>query len=860
MARVPSGTYGPHLVLTTSGPVVAWAEPLDDGVSWHTLVRGTDTRLRLGPELAKTAGQLSFFKLDRARTGAVLARVTRKDGVDAVVATLLSGKGASVPRVLSAEEGEVLWVASVPDVQGARVLWARRRGGSAEISMAGLDDLGVAGQSELLRKQGVGWQLAEGGAGIWLASLEGSAHKAALMLTRLDVSSGERRSIELAKGLTGADQLDVWVGDARVVVTLREVGSAATRLLMAEVDAAGAVSVPLRPITEPRGTQGLLRLLSRTGSKRPWLAWEEPALDGASWRRVLLARLREGGVASPDAWLDVHDASSLFPSVAEADGALVALTREAPCTEPGCDASESGLALVALGTDASGAQMVTRLSGLPEGLERGSLCWDLDCMGGACALLCAETDTPTSVHFVSVQPGRALERSGVAPSSAGASAGPLHGLSGAPRLLRRDVVMAVAEVSDLALGQGDGKAVLSWVTDFDPTLRPGQPGARAPDGRPEPYQAELHALCLDRAKATPAPSAPSAPSATEAATVRSGPVHVIQDTTVSRRARSLGGVALSGVRSDKRVLGWAALDQGRAHVFVTLLDAQGRKLKQRLLSRNSGEVTDVQVLATPTGFLALWVDDRTGTGQIYAQAIDDQLNSVGPERALTTQAQAPIGLFALLRRGEVILTFADGEGDRSGSIFALSVDAATLEPAVHLRNLSRDSRAAEGSAGAGSAGAGSAATRPPSGHAHSPLLFVGPQSQLGVAFVERRERGDGQSASELFGLRLDDGLRAVGSPTVLVPAAFVSSFAIDCDPHGCHLLAVSPGARRAELWGASSADGVLWRSEFLMSLDGDAQLLPSPVLAGSDAYLAAPSGQDTFNLERLTIDFGSVAP
>lgn len=835
MARVPSGTYGPHVVLTTTGPVVAWAEPLEDGVSWHTMVRGTDRRLRLGPDLAETPGTLSFFKLDRAKAGAVLASVVRRDGLETLAVALVGEKGASLPRELSAEEGEILWVAGVPDAQSARVLWARRRGAGAEISMAALDALGAVRAREVLRTQGVGWQLGYGAAGTWLASLEGSSHKATLMLTRLDAAAGERRSIELAKGLEGADQLDVSVGDRTVLVTLRESGASGARLLMAEVDAVGSIVVSLSPIAGPRGAQSLLRLLPGSRSKRPWLAWEEAALDGAAWRRVLLARLGSAGAPSPEAWLDVHDASSLLPSLAETDGTLVALTREAACTGPDCTANESGLSLVALGADASGAPLVGRIPGLPEALDRGSLCWDLDCLGSVCALLCAETGTPTSVHFVSIEPGKALALSGIRPGAEGANPSALHGLSGAPRMLRRDVIATMAELSDVALAQGESKTLLSWVTDFDPTLRPHVSKGPAPDGRLEPYQAELHALCLE----------PGTPAG--------APPRVTQDTTVSRRARSLGGVALSAERSGRRVLGWAALDQGRAHVFVTSLDPQGRKIKQRMLSRNSGEVTDVQVLATATGFLVLWVDDRSGPGQVYAQAIDEQLNPVGLERALTTQARAPVGLAALLRRNEVILTFADGDGDRSGSIFVMSVDAATLEPKVRPRVLSHGQSSA-------SVSGGSATVEGRSGHAHSPLLFVGPQGDLGVAFVERQGTGEGQATSDLLALRLGDDLRITGAPVQLMPAVEVASFAMDCDPTGCRAVAVSPGSRRAEVWGASSADGAFWRSEFLLSLDGDAQLLPAPVLAGQGAYVAAPSSEGAFTLERVTVDFGLAPP
>jgi len=821
MAQVPSGTFGPHLAMTGAGPFVAWAEPAPDGAIWRTMAPGTKTRLRLGPVLPKTSGMLSFFKLDRARDGAVLAQVTRRDRIDAVSVTLLRASGATAPQEVSAEEGEVLWVASVPQGPRVHVLWARRRGAGAEISAASLDALGKVDSRESIRQGAIGWQVAEGPAGTWLATLEGTGQKATLVLTKLDGVGPRGQSFEIAKDLKGADQLDLWVGDATVAVSLRDEDQGTTRLRVAEVDQAGAIVAPLRAVTALRGEQSLLKLLSLRGSKRPWLAWEEPALDGPSWRRVLLARLEKDGVRAPEAWLDVHDTGSLLPGLAASDTNVVALTREAACSEgqPDCIGTPSGLSLLALGVEGPSAGRVASVPGLPAELPRGSLCWDLDCLADACGVLCAETDTPTSVHFAAFEPGGVVQRAGVEPGK-GRPEAALRDLSAGPRVVRVEPVAPVAALADVALGRGDTQTLLAWVTDFDPSVDPKPLDRPAPDGRREPYQAEVRIAAL--AGSSAAASGAQAPA---------GPGRQPQGTVISYRARSLGGVSLSGERAGRRVLGWAALDQGRAHVFATLVDAQGKKIKQRLLSRKSGEVTDVQVVTTSSGFLLFWVDDRSGRGQVYAQAVDGELNSVGPERTLTPDTKDPIGLFALVRGEQVVLTFGDSQVDGRGSVFAMSVLARNLDTVVAPRALTAGD-----------------------GHAHSPVLYTGPKGDLSVMYVEGAV-GDVRETTELRTLPLDVGLRAASPAVVVLPAVDIRTFGLDCEAAGCQVVAVSADVQRAELWGAASPDGTLWRSQFLLGLEGDTELIPPPAVLKDEAFVAMPSGDDGFVIDRLVIDF-----
>lgn len=801
------------MILTDAGPFVVWAEPGADGVVWRTMVSDSGTALRSGAELPRTAGLLSFFELGRAQGGAVLSAVTRQDRVDAVSATLLRADQAGVPQELSAAAGEVLWVASAPERRGARVLWARLRGSDAEIGSAVLSDAGRASPSETVRTGAIGWQLASGPTGTWLATLEGSSAAAKVVLTRLDAPAQDRKSIELLQGVEGADQIDLAVGEAGVVVVFREEHAGTPRLRMVSVDRAGQVGAA-RLLTPPRSEQSLLALVSGDGSEVPWLAWEEPALDGPAWRRVLLSRFEAAGIAGPEAWLDVQDEGELFPALAGAARGIFALTRAPACSGPECSRGPSGLSVSRLEVGPAGRPVVKGVGGLPPALDRDALCWDLDCLGSECAVLCAESDTPTPVHFVR------LDGRPVGPGDAGtgsAQAEPLRVLVGGPRLLRRDTLATVPALSDVALAPAGAGLLLSWVTDFDPSLRPAKLTRPAPDGRMEPYQADVRTLLLRRNGERPAMSE----------------LQPLADTVISHRARSLGGVSLSPERQGRHVLGWAALDQGRAHVFATLLDAQGKKLKQRLLGRQSGEVTDVQALATASGFLLMWIDDRSGRGQIYAQAVDQELNQAGPERTLTSETKAPIGLHVLAMGSEILLTFADESSEGQDGVFVMSVDAASLAPVVPPRKLPHLA-----------------------GHAHSPQFFVDANGDLCIAFIEERETSPGEVTEELRLSSIDAGLRPARAPRTLLPNVNVSSFSLGCAADGCRAV-MAGGVDRSEVWAAASADGTVWNAQFLMAHGGEAAFLPPPLLVENDAFIVGPTDADGFVIERIAIDFGA---
>src|SRR5690606_23234908 len=105
-----------------------------------------------------------------------------------------------------------------------------------------------------------------------------------------------------------------------------------------------------------------------------------------------------------------------------------------------------------------------------------------------------------------------------------------------------------------------------------------------------------------------------------------------------------GGVSLSSFQDGRALVGWAALDQGKPHVFLTLVDQAGKKVRQQMLTKIGAEVSDVSVARTADGFVVLWIDDRNGTPEVYGTLLDRELRAVSSEQRLTEGALEPSDL------------------------------------------------------------------------------------------------------------------------------------------------------------------------------------------------------------------------
>jgi hypothetical protein len=217
---------------------------------------------------------------------------------------------------------------------------------------------------------------------------------------------------------------------------------------------------------------------------------------------------------------------------------------------------------------------------------------------------------------------------------------------------------ALADVTLVRVGNG---ALVASLTDFDPTTPWVKLRSPAIDGRYEPLRARLD---LHRIK-------------DDGSVVKAQPL--------SLRAHSVGGVTLSPALSGGDLLAaWSGLDAGQPQVFLTLLSSEGAKRSQRMLTRKSGESSDVAAAAVENGWLIAWVDERDKDPEVYATRVDQRLTRVGQEQRLTkapgpaTQVTlVPLGDSAVVAWAEARDLQAPGEADIFVTRIALR-DAAPL--------------------------------------------------------------------------------------------------------------------------------------------------------------------------------------
>jgi hypothetical protein len=358
--------------------------------------------------------------------------------------------------------------------------------------------------------------------------------------------------------------------------------------------------------------------------------------------------------------------------------------------------------------------------------------WGLECGALGCFALAALNESPARIFTVALTP---------AAGSLAAVAKPVKH-SEPPLAVDSSIIAETEPLAKVAaLGTSAGTLV-AWVTDFDPNIPWIVPKDPAPDGRRAPVQALLQlALLADDGSRSP--------------------VEVI-----SYRARTLGGVALAhNDQSGETLLVWSAIDQGKPHVFVTLVDARGNKVTQRMLTTSGGEVYDTAAVFTGDGFLVGWVDARAGTPHAYVAKIDKRLARRAPDRSLSDDGVSGI---ALARDGDKVAALFSRESEAGGS------------EAIYLTHLSPADASTLGEAQRMSSG-----TR----HAHSPELAQH-RDRLQALWLEDDSAELGANSRLMlssFAQGTPGRPERAGAP----PGASLRSVGMSCPAGPCRLAAVA---------------------------------------------------------------------
>lgn len=788
LGRIEEGTWGPHRFRGRDVDCAIWAVAAGEGSG----VYRRDLREGLRTErLSDVPAGLRFSSGHLDERGTLsLAFVHGSDRTNFLsVARLAKDSTTLSPRQLVVETpSPILWAKTVDVAGKALVLWAERGAAGADLYARSFDDASL-GEVRRVVRGAVSWQFDRAWGRLLLVTAEGKKDDRALVARFLD---GEGTTTGAPKTLVGRlsilDELDFVVGRDRVLVAVSERRVHGTRLATLVLGSDLNVLSPLAPMTKPRGTQLLERLLVDE-SRENWAAvWEEPGREEGTHRHSLLALLDSSGrPRSSFARLSVP-AGGFRPELAlGGDGSVSFLFAGNP---------KSGVHGVVFGRgyfDGRNAEASEWfVTDRPLGLG-----WDLGFSGGEVSGLVATAESSPLVYGFR-GPG----------SVAAPAPWEVEAIEALPRVVSEEIVATLPELSTLRARAVTGGVLASWLSYFDPSVPETMKEPRAPDGRPAPMRAWVKSQFL---------------------ATRGEELALSEEAVISYRARSLGGLGVVPVGT-RFLYGWAAIDGREPGLFLTLVDAVGRKVEQKMVAKSSGEITDIAVLALPSGFLVAWVDARGSSPDLYALRVDDKLRPIGQEIRLSDGLVDPTGVTLVRLGGRALLAYVDHRQDESASdLFLLPLVAETGQPASLARRLF-----------------------PSPEHTFSPLLVPAePGEGALLAWLEAGEPGSARG--RLLAVELDGEGRPVASPAALPIAGEVRSF--DARRSGTRTEVVFTVARegRGELWGALVGDAHPPR--LLTTLEGPPSQTVAPALAGSYVLVADRKGGGPTNLRALALEF-----
>ncbi len=813
LGHVPAGTFGPHLVVEKGRRLVAWAIGSGARQGFYALSLPSDR----APGAAQRFGDvLPGLELMRVRPDGTVGFVivtSRAAGQNYVIEGYSLGADGmlrSGPRVLAETPSRVTWLDAVPTARGALVVWAEKNGEQADVYAVPFGLLGPEGAPKRQVRAALAWQVARFGGGAALATVE-AAGKGRDVVVRFIGDDGQRAApdIKVAEGVHAELDLDFSVAKDKTLLAFSESVGFERRLMLAELDQSGALRHAAQPATLPRGDQSLYALVASPESPDAFVVWQEARKASTVGRRLELARVDENGALSKGSELSLEVGDDpVLPSFVKTPTGLAVAARTLVC-EPGqsaeqCRKSPEVPAVVHLDRDL-GRTSTTRVQLEPLDKAAPDLVWDLGIEGGSLWALAARAEDPAPVF---------LER--LALPSAGVKS--VKRPAALPQVRLDRGVLEVPDLVDFDVWPKADGTVVTWLSYFDPNTPYVKPTTPAPDGKREPVRAILRSETLlgeadERAVGLPT----KVPEA---------------ETTISWRAHSLGGLASATAENGLRLLVWSALDAGQPEVFLTLVDQAGKKVKQRMLTHAPGDVSDVAAVRVPDGWVVAWVDGRGDKTEVYAVRLDERIETVGQERALTAGSVNPTGVQLLTRGDRVLAAWSDARGaSRRGyaDIYLATLstkDASTLSGPIKLASTEL--------------------------HSYVPVLTARGQGAA-LAFIEGEPDVESSEASSVFVAELDADGRALAAPTRLALNGRPTSLALACQDV-CMLAATLDVGRRSELWGVSFDQGAFGVPELLSVLTLPPDEAVAPVFAGGALYYVDAFGDERV-LRRLVADW-----
>jgi hypothetical protein len=645
-------TFGPRLVMSDAG---------EGSVSWLT-ISGTGSvlthaHLSAGGALSPAAHIADgpraprFFEVELGLEGDTFFLVGSggaREGASTLDLYILpkGGTEARAEQVVSA--GQVSWASVIPSLPSPLVFWSETaRGEAAELWVRPIVH-GALGAPERVAASATAWQVKSFGNEVGLAFAPGPGEVESLVLLAINGEGHVVRRRTLGEELPQVTDVDFVREGPETLVVFTGVTERGPRLYSLRIDLATGEASPAEPLTRQRGPQLLHRLEVDAEKKRTFVAWDEGQQDPEKKRRVLVAELRRGQWVEPTWVLEEPEGEAVLPLFEGQKPGLLGV-KHRPLAP--------GLEWFRLGNGPLPTTRPLELAGL---IPAPELAWDLHCSAVRCLALGAASTEDLTVFLANEEGAEsfvAIEPQGAGPNGVALVSDEL--------LLSLPSLAAFARVPRLG---HPSEWLVSTLTDFDARPDLGRKGGAAKDGRMAPERAHLALWPLIVEETADTSSEKLA---------RLG-----KEFKVSVRAQSLGGVALSAMGPSGGLLGWSALDNGYPHVFLTALDAYGKKSRQVMLPEKGSEISDLTVLAAGTGYLVAWVDTREGVSMVFVAQADATLNHITKPELLRFDVFAANQLVLRAEPGRIELYYtseleelSELATERRRGIFRVAVDA-----------------------------------------------------------------------------------------------------------------------------------------------------------------------------------------
>lgn len=796
-----SGAFGPRLTLGGRDRVVFWLS-LDGGQG-----ELFTAPLSAGGSLGQTQSLL-----EAPPKPTFLAPGTPLGSDFVILLGAQEKDGSSLETIVVSSEGELVradrdfatgtridWAGATADEDRAVVFWSDRRELGTRLS-ARILERGGPSDPRALSESALVWQARSSSGGGCIAFVEDQGDDLELVIVR--VGEGPPERITLARLSGYVDELDLVLHEegGDIVYTERDSVTNMARLfhlaLARDLSPAGAPE----PLTPRRGNQRLRALLVDKTRASVRVAWEEEILTPRSGARTYVGRFDEEGSLVTLGLLDSPVADPVLPEFALRQGKLIALARTRSAQAKGKVASE--LALFEVGPDGPMALPIS-VPGIP---EPATLAWDLSCSEENCRFLAARPAKNLFTTFW-VEPGGTSEPTNSVVVGAAALAPIIANerILAVPSLTTFEVTRLPADDETTPSDE-----LLLSLTYFDPRAPIVPLKKPASDGKMVPEQAHL---AVARVGGLDTPLL--------------GP-SVDPEKPISVRARSPGSTSLSRFEDGKALVGWAALDQGKPHVFLTLIDQSGKKVRQLMLTKDGAEVGDVTVSRTADGFVVLWIDERNGTPEVYGVLLDKELRPTSPEMRLTEGAIEPCDLVIEVTKEEILFAFS-ARVDESRFSVGAGLFLGALDPK------------------SGDLKAPPTLIRRSSRHAFSPRLL----GTYGLGWLEAptdREDDADMRARALVAKIDRRGMRLLAPRDLGVPGN-AAGLSVDCDADRCRLIVVTkdPGQQRvlsSQVSRESLQAGEPLTMRDMFSIPHLLHEGAAPILIGDAFYYATTSERD----------------